>query len=62
MTERNEWPATTKQKAYGRALEDRLGVERSPWASMTVADAAERIAYLIEYKESRRLIESALAS
>lgn len=62
MTERNEWPATTRQKAYGRALEDRLDVERSPWSSMTVADAAERIAWLVEYKESRRLIESALSA
>ena len=58
----NTWPATFKQKLFGRTLEDQLGVERSAWDQMTVTDASARIAYLIEYKESRRLIESALSA
>lgn len=57
----NNWPATAKQRIYGRALEAQLDAEPSAWGSMTVADAAERISYLVEYKESQRLIESAFS-
>lgn len=52
------WPATWKQRNYGRALEEQLGEPESAWHEMTVVDASRRIRELVTLRDFRRIVST----
>jgi hypothetical protein len=57
MTNKN-WPATHRQKSYGRALEDQLDLDPSNWNEMSVDDASRRIQVLVDRKRFAQIVGS----
>ena len=53
-----DWPATYKQKSYGRILEQQLDAERSNWNDMSVADASRRIQVLVDRKRFAQIVST----
>ena len=48
------WPTTAKQRSYGTTLEDQLDLPLSPWHSMTVDEARDRISILVDLRKTMR--------
>lgn len=52
------WPATYKQKSYGRVLEHQLDEAPSNWNQMSVADASRRIDELVTRKRFAAIVST----
>jgi hypothetical protein len=53
-----DWPATMKQRAYGMALEDQLGLPESDWSNLTVTEASARIDELVIAKKFMAIVST----